>query len=109
MPYRECSYTNRPGEFLNPEELNEIRTRIYACTTYGRGLVCCEESHKISVTLPTIPTTVESTTIVTSSRVTVLSSPMTDPTHHPNYRIFKDLKCGGSSLNRVAYGRWRVT
>lgn len=104
--FKQCSFTNRQGEFLNPEEIVEIRKRIYACSNYGRGFACCEENQIIRATLPPPTTTIRTTTtqqVVIASNVGAFSE---DPLLHYNYRLFKDLKCGGSSLNRVAFGDW---
>lgn len=104
VAFKECLDTNRQGEFLNPEEVTEIRKRIYACSNYGRGLACCEESQIFRVTLPFPTTTTFSTTTQRPYVQPYVDSYSDDPLLHYNYRLFKDLKCGGSSLNRVAFG-----
>lgn len=100
-PYLQCSFiTKRQGNFLNPEELLEIRGRLEACRPYGRGLVCCEKTEEvvhISTETPAAPDSPEATT--SSSDVPI------DHTQHPKYSLFKDLKCGGSASNRVANGK----
>lgn len=117
VPYAECSFTRNVGELVSPEFLSEINKRAALCTK--NGLICCEKSLVSATTSSTTQIPRQSnnkpiyslanwflrfSTILIDAEVT----PQADPTKHENFKIFKNLKCGPSSRNRVANGKYRI-
>ena len=109
MLFNDCDFVKSFGDILNSEILDELRNRNSACSNYGRRLICCEKSFASNQQLALNPVTQPSTT--TTERIVQDSLNPTpirfqgDPTQHPNYNLFKDLKCGSSYSNRVANGK----
>lgn len=109
VQFNDCSFFQSFGDILNNEILQELRERNGACSNYGRRLICCERSDASYQQLALAPTTTQPLTTTTRPQVLMDSSTSTfegDPITHPNYSLFKDLKCGlSSNANRVANGK----
>lgn len=106
---KECDFVRSFGDILNSEILQELRDRNSACGSHGRRLICCEKSAGSSVVSDQ---QLALTPMTHYAAPTVVQAP-TDPTpfrfqgesvDHPNFNVFKNLKCGSSYSNRVANG-----
>lgn len=94
--FSDCPFANNIPDFLTSDTFNEIRERSNAC---NRGSFCCERSRGSSVTpVPAIT--------VTPQRESVPSRIDGDLENHPNYRFFKDLRCGTSYTDRISNGEF---
>ncbi|CRK88611.1 CLUMA_CG002345, isoform A [Clunio marinus] len=114
IAYDICPFIKKLGTIVYQDDITQLRDRASACRRYGNKLMCCEEGAVDNGSgSGTKPPTIQPTTIMQSTRNPTTNIGATngnrnqaqrDPLKHPNYRHFKNLKCGIISSNRVANG-----
>lgn len=106
VSFTSCAYAvnKQLSEFLSPEAFQDIRDRGQACAKHGPGSgLCCEKTGVLSAkptpTVITVPAT-------TTSPATSPRPPVANLLAHPNYEVFKALKCGVSDPTDRIAGGW---
>lgn len=107
VAFSNCAYAvnKQLSEFLTPEAFQDITDRGKACEKHGKGSgLCCEKSG----ILPSKPTPAVVHVQVPESTTAIASTPRPPVVNllaHPNYKLFKTLKCGVSDpSDRIAFG-----
>lgn len=108
VAFSSCAYAvnKQLSEFLTPEAFQDITERGQACEKqHGKGSgLCCEKSGilppKPTLAIITVKAPESTTTLAPSPR-----PPVANLVSHPNYEVFKNLKCGVSEVGvRISGG-----